>query len=900
MQSRRVLAVALAAALALLWAPAASAAGAAGAAPDGKVGAADAGETLSYAKFVKASEKQSGLFTLYRKDAKVYLELKPDQLGHDYLEHAVTVNGLGGYGVLSGDDFAQEVRLVHFVRTDAKHVAIVWPQIRFLALDGSALAAAVRGSTADSTQGVAPVVAEDHDTKAVVVDMSVLLADNLNLANTLSDAVHDPKNPEGSYRLDAERSYFGAFKALPKNVVIEADQTFASRRSHGINTVVEPRAIQLRVKYNFAEILGSPDYVPRLADERVGYFSDPHIGFDNDEREDNRVRYVLRWNIKPSDPAKALSPAAKPIVYTISNTVPEQYRPAIRAAVLEWNKAFEALGISDAVKVQDQPADPDFDPDDIRYNVIRWLTEANGGGFAEAQVEWDPRTGEIFRGGVLIDADIARLGKFLYADLAQPLQTGAGDPTDLWDPAAADPAAYATPRNHRETSIDGGETLHAQAQFGALALSLMDGSVPPDYSFDFMKAIVLHEIGHDFGLQHNFLGHDAYTAEELKDKAFTDRFGVTSSVMEYAPINLWPKGRSHGDLFAPTIGTYDYHAIHWGYAPVPGARTPDGERATLDRWAGSAVYPKYAFASDEDVQYNGHAVDPRVAQFQLTNDPIAWCETQLDLERGLLRTLDTRFPRPGEPWEQERAAFGVLLRQYNRCSGAMTHYIAGEYLTRGRRGDPGSPIPLVPVPRDIEARAYRDLDRYLFAASAWQFSPDTLRRLVYSEYTSFSDFGYEPTPRHDISVSELVGTFQNRALAYMFSPLVLQRLADLPSKAGTVKTMTLADLFDWTRASVYGDLRSGAPPQTQLRRNLQRNYTRLLARLTVAPYPGTPYDAQALARYELRSLAVDLHGLQRRSNLDEQARAHLDALQNDIARALDAKLLLPATPAAPE
>ncbi|MGD0475814.1 MAG: hypothetical protein ABSB70_21705 [Candidatus Velthaea sp.] len=134
----------------------------------------------------------------------------------------------------------------------------------------------------------------------------------------------------------------------------------------------------------------------------------------------------------------------------------------------------------------------------------------------------------------------------------------------------------------------------------------------------------------------------------------------------------------------------------------------------------------------------------------------------------------------------------------------------------------------------------------------------------------------------------------------MFSPLVLQRLADLPFKAGTVKTMTLADLFDWTRASVYGDLRPGALPQTQLRRNLQRNYTRLLARLTVAPYPGTPYDAQALARYELRRLAAGVHGLQRRSNLDEQTRAHLDALQNDVARALDAKLLLPAAPAAPE
>jgi len=63
-------------------------------------------------------------------------------------------------------------------------------------------------------------------------------------------------------------------------------------------------------------------------------------------------------------------------------------------------------------EAQDQPTDPAWDPDDIRYNTIRWLTEANGGGFLEAQIEWDPRTGEIFRGGVLIDSDFVRYSKF--------------------------------------------------------------------------------------------------------------------------------------------------------------------------------------------------------------------------------------------------------------------------------------------------------------------------------------------------------------------------------------------------------------------------------------------------------------------------------------------------------
>ncbi len=128
----------------------------------------------------------------------------------------------------------------------------------------------------------------------------------------------------------------------------------------------------------------------------------------------------------------------------------------------------------------------------------------------------------------------------------------------------------------------------------------------------------------------------------------------------------------------------------------------------------------------------------------------------------------------------------------------MTHFIAGEHISRARRGDPNAPLPLTPVSRDEESRAFRNLDAYLFRDAAWNISATTLRRLTYSEYEAFVDFGYTQLPRHDLSLSAIVAGYQNRALGAMFTPLVLQRLADLPSKAGTTKPMTMADLFTWT------------------------------------------------------------------------------------------------------
>ncbi len=377
---------------------------------------------------------------------------------------------------------------------------------------------------------------------------------------------------------------------------------------------------------------------------------------------------------------------------------------------------------------------------------------------------------------------------------------------------------------------------------------------------------------------------------ELRDRAFTEGNGVASSVMEYAPVNIWPKNSPQGSFYQTVLGPYDYHAIHWGYAPIAGATTAQAEVPTLGRWAQASVDRKYAFASDEDTEYDGHAVDPRIATFMLSNDNIGWCQSQLGIDKSLMNTIDARYPRPGQPWDQERTAFQLLLRQYGKCATAMTHYIAGEHLSRARRGDPGAPPPLTPVARDEEYRAFRNLDTYLFSDTAWNISSTTLRRLTYSEYeTFFTDIGDASAPRHDLSLLAIVAGYQNRALGYMFSPLVLQRLADLPSKAASYRPMTMADLFTWTQDSVYRDLAGGNPARTAIHRNLQRNYARMLERLATAPLPGTPYDAQALAHHELASLGGTVRRNLARHDLDLQTRAHLEALGDEVQRSLDTR-----------
>jgi hypothetical protein len=835
-----------------------------------------------YAKFVDGAQVQNGLFNVIRKDGKVYIDIAAAQLGQDFVQTAETANGLGGYNFIPGG-IGSYARIIRFTRSDDKIIA-TWPNTYFLASGNDAAKRAVNQTFADSPVAVAPVVAEDAATGRVVFDASFLLGDVDNIAAQLKQ-ITGPDDPDHAYHLDTDRTLFGPTKAFPQNIIVDADQTWAADDPNTIDNVPDPRSLRIRVVYNFAQPPNDGDYMPRLADDRVGFFDAAYLEYGNDVHASRIVRYVVRWNMQPSDPSKPISSAKHPMVYYLSNTIPTAYRYAVRRSLLTWNAAFEKIGISDAVQVKDQPDDPNWDPDDIRYNTVIWMTQSNSGGYAAENPVFDPRTGQMFRTNIVIDADVLQFANVTAQMFVDPIAGSAGSQF---------PAA--------ERSFALGKRL--QAGFGKVALDVMGrpltGAALTEFNNELLESFIVHESGHGMGLQHNFIGSLAFTAKQVQSKAFTSRYGVASSVMEYAPLNLWPKGEAQGTYWQTVLGPYDYYVIHWGYARVPGARTPQDEVPVLNRWAQGWANPSFRFASDEDVSYaDAHAVDPRVAQWDLTNDPLTWYGSQLHLAHQVLDRLDASWPKPGRSYDEERAAFEYAFGYTNLIATQPEHFIAGEYLSRSHAGDPGAAQPLTQVARSDEERAFGLLDRYLFSDDAWRFSPAMLNRLVYSEWETQQGgtWAYNPPPRHDEPVAEAVSNLQRRSIATMFQPLMLQRLDDLPLKAKPGATMSLADLFDWTQSSVYGDLQSPrASSPGVIHRSLQQWYARMLATLWLTPPQGTPYDAQALARHELVGLRDVLRSATARSGLDELTRAHLESLADVVSRALDARQVIPLKP----
>lgn len=829
-----------------------------------------------YATFTKGLTPQHGLFTLWRKGGKLYVELAKSQLDTDFIQTAVPANGLGGLGLTPGLPYVQfpSARIVHFTRADDK-IVVTWPNTWFIATPGTPAARAVAASNAPSVIATAPIVAQDAATGRLIFDGTYFLGDILDLSDGLRQILDTDSKPQTAYRLDEAKTYFGDTKAFPENVIIEADQTFTSAQPpDAVDNMIDARSIQINVKYNIAQAPPLGSYMPRYADDRVGYYPNIQLQFDRDNVRERQQRMIVRWNL-----------ARHPMVYYISDTVPLAYRETIREALLTWNKAFAPLGYPNAVIVKDQPDDPNWDPDDIRYNTVHWLTDAYGEGYAQAGLVWDPRTGEMLHTSIVVDTDLMRFGYLEGADFTQPVRdldaTGSGPGHE---------AAYAA-------------GAKASAMFGLSALWALDeipnGQIPPNYAQNFLKSIVLHESGHNWGLQHNFIASEAYSPAEIRSRAFTERYGLANSVMEYTPTNVWPKGMSTGEYFQTQLGPYDYYAIKYGYARIPGASTPEQERPTLLAWASQWSNPRYRFAMDEDVHWNGHAIDPRIDQFDLTNDNIAWCDAQLRIVHTIVAKIPARYNQYGASHDPMRQAFQGALFPAAVCTQVAWHYLGGEELSRAHVGDPSAVPPLSPISRAQSQRAFAFLEKYLFSPSAWNFSPNLLRAMVYSEWVTDlpnSSWAYDPPVRHDEPVAQILEFLQQRTLESMFNPVLLQRLDDLSLKYRSGTTMSLSDEFAWTQYAIYGDLGGkNVASMGEVHRSLQQWYARLLAQMLLAPKPGTPFDAQSLARAELVAVRDDARNALARPGLDLLSKAHLAALEAVANQALSARMTIPAS-----
>nr|WP_242041654.1 zinc-dependent metalloprotease [Alkalinema sp. FACHB-956] len=862
-------------------------------------------------QLTKDTKKLEGLFTLYRNErtGKLFMEVRPEQFNQNYLAAMTLASGIGESALYSGmplGDFMFTLRRVN------NTVQFVIPNTYFRATAGTPIQGVVQRSFSDSVLEALPIRSLNKTNQAVVVELNPLLLTDLpGITPMLIAFLGSP------YTIDQSRTYFGSIKPFPQNLEIESVYGYSGGiggmdMPAFINNVPDSRAFDLKVRYSLSSLPANPAYRPRLADDRVGYFITAFQDFSDDTPRLPFVRYINRWHLEKADPKAELSPPKKPITFWIENTVPKEYREAIRDGILMWNQAFEKIGFKDAIEAKQMPDNADWDPADVRYNTIRWFASTDGG-FALGPSRVNPVTGEILDADVLVDANFVRFLKNEFRTLVEQNQESnlpfAAQLTGNANLCNYGPRGRSLKqRNQKELQTkklprlrfsshqiayqDLCYGLEGAQQFavGHMSLALMQNMLPSSpemtkYVNDFLRELIAHEVGHTLGLRHNFQASAMLKPEELNNPEITRKRGLVGSVMDYNAVNLAPQGTPQGDYYTHRIGPYDEWAIEYGYK-TSDATTTIGERDFLNKIAVRSAEPDLAFSTDEDV-FSG--LNPKVNVFDMSSDLLTYSQWQMDNARAMWQRIDKRYPLQGGSFNDVRVAFNAVFGYYFQYASFLTNYVGGQYFNRSRYGDANGRLPFEAVTLADQRKALELIRTNVFNEKAFQFSPMLLNKLAPSRW---SHWGANPAIfKLDYPILDNVLFLQMIVMYDLMSYDRLSRLRDGELK-NPEQTLTIPELFDTVQAGIWGDVVQAGDTLklSGLRRALQREYLNAMVGIVLRQV-DVPEDARTVARYELKQLRDGIsRGLKRVDEKDVYTLAHLEEARDRITKTLEAQL----------
>ncbi|MEY8593742.1 zinc-dependent metalloprotease [Butyricimonas hominis] len=624
--------------------------------------------------------------TIHKIDQKIYLEYPLKYMGRDILVGG-TLSATSEPLLLNVGYKYNEPVLYRVVKKDSSIVFNKPNLAATMGEDKEWVKKAMEKSYIDIPAKSFSVHSYNADSSAVVIEVTSFIKDSKELAPKVSGGLLTSSPVSSKFT-------FEGVKAFEDNASLEVAQPVEAQYMTLFGAIPLGQ-VSTRSVITFL-LLPDSKMRPRVQDSRVGIFyslnsASARMQFPIrkiSQEKDGFDTYVLanRWRVEPKDMEAwkrgELVEPVKPIVWYVDDAFPDEWRGPIKAAVLNWNKAFEKIGFKNVMVAKDFPKDdPNFDPDNLKYSCIRYCPNAEANAMGPSWV--DPTTGEIINASVIVYNNVVQLiNNWRFVQTAQ-----------------VDPRVRAV-------------------------------KMPKDVFDESLTYVITHEIGHTLGMLHNMSASASVPVDSLRSASFTQKYGTTPSIMDYARFNYVAQPGDKGvKLTPPDLGVYDYYVIKWLYSPVPEAKDMWEESKIAEKWIDEkAGDPRYRYGRQQLV----FRIDPSALEEDLGDDPVKAGTYGIKNLKYILNHLN-EWISDDPDFSHRMQLYSGIQEQYMRYLLNALYQVGGVYLSQVKDGTAGEAVKSVARAKQKEALAWvlKELRN-----SSWIDRPELINKTKLAVYPS--------------------------------------------------------------------------------------------------------------------------------------------------------------------
>lgn len=525
--------------------------------------------------------------------------------------------------------------------------------------ENSGLADALKKSTIGAVMMNMKIDAYSPDSSAIVFKMTdFFVGDNKDMSPFDAQSLYNMAGYKRTESFQSDKSFLGEIKSFDDNVTIKSHLSYTY-------TLTTPDGKEAAKDVPFTAILTrsivllkDKPYRPRYGDYRMAIFPTQKLVLDEEDQGIRSTYFSNRWNLEPSDKeaytrGEKVTPV-KPIVFYIDDTFPDKWKKYIKEGVEQWNEIFEQVGFKNAIMAKDFPKnDSIFDPDNLMYSCIRYapigISNAMGPSWT------DPRSGEIITASVYVYHNVIELlNNWIFLQTSQTVE------------------------------------------------EVRTKQIPESIIGDGLRYVIAHEVGHCLGLMHNMSGSAVIPVDSLRSPSFTQQYGTTNSIMDYARFNYvaQPGDYQKGvKMTPPRFGEYDRFSMRWLYTYFSD-KSFEEESEILSQWISeTSGDPLYRYGKQ---QIYG-VIDPRSQMEDLGDDAMKASAYGIKNLEYIIKWMNDWLDAEDDDYSYRKKIYDGIINQYVRYIGHVYGNVGGVYLQEIKKGDKGELYES--VPKEIQKEA---------------------------------------------------------------------------------------------------------------------------------------------------------------------------------------------------